>query len=310
MKLKWNSLMAPEGDASYGGGGGGGGFDSASAAFPGSAAAAPAAPASSWTWASEDGKFNEGWHDRLPDGLKSNPSLQTISSLPDLAKAYVETKSLVGKRMEMPGEGASPEQIASWRKTVGAPEKPEGYRGDARNLKPDALPDEMWNVDAEGKFLEIAHKHHLPPAAVKDILSFYGGSVIDSLKGSQADEAVMLQAETAKLQQQWGKEFDANIGAASRMAKTVGLDPQTDPIFTNARAVEAFAKMARLISGDKLISGEQTSMMSSGRERAQDITDPKSQSVIAREYRGEFGPDRQAAAQTQLHHLMVSATAR
>ena len=37
----------------------------------------------------------------------------------------------------MPGEGATPEQVAAWRKTVGAPEKPEGYRGDAKTLLKD-----------------------------------------------------------------------------------------------------------------------------------------------------------------------------
>lgn len=282
----------------------------ASSAGPVSAGTAASSSGSTWTWAGQDGKFSEGWHDHLPDGLKNNPSLKTFGSLPDLAKAYVETKGLVGKRLEMPGEGASPEQIANWRKTVGAPERPEGYRGEARSLKPDMLPDDIWNVEAEGKFLELAHRHHLPPAAVKDILNFYGGSLVESLKSNQMDEAAMVQAETAKLQQQWGNEFNANLHAASRMAKTVGLDPQTDPIFTNARAVEAFAKMARLISGDKLISGQQPGMMASTRDRAQDITDPKSQSVVAREYRGEYGPDRQAAAQTQLHYLLASTDAK
>lgn len=310
MKIRF-PLFAPEGDAPAGSGG-----EAAPATILGAAPAAAAtetpassASTSSWTWASEDGKFSEGWHDKLPDGLKGNPSLQTIGTLPDLAKAYVETKGMVGKKLEMPGEGATPEQVAAWRKTVGAPEKAEGYRGEAKNLKPDSLPDDLWNVDAENKFLEIAHKHHLPPAAVKEILSFYGGSLMDSLKASQGDEAAMVQAETQKLQQSWGKDFDTNISLASRMAQTVGLDPKTDPIFTNARAVEAFAKFAKLISGDKLISGEQPSMMQSVRERANDITDPKSQSVLAREYRGEFGHERQAAAQSQLHNLM-SASAK
>lgn len=275
------------------------------------AAAAPAAgssqqPAAAAPWAKDDGSFSEGWASRLPDGLKDHASLKTIQSLPDLAKAFVETKGLVGKKLEMPGDGATPEQVAGWRKVTGAPETAAGYRGDAVNLKPESLPDEAWSVETEGKFLEIAHKHHMPPAAVKEILSFYGTSLIDSLKGSQADEAAMVASETTKLRTTWGQEFDANLSNASRMAKTVGLDPATDPIFTNARAVEAFSKMAKLISSDKLVSGENPSLNGAAKDRVKDITDPKSTSVIAREYRGEFGPERQGDAQKQLHQLMAT----
>ena len=41
-------------------------------------------------------------------------------------------------------------------------------------------------------------------------------------------------------------------------------------------------------------------------ERVKDITDPKSTSMLAREYRGEFGAERQTAAQGTLHQLMAN----
>jgi hypothetical protein len=318
MKLLF-PLFAPEGDAPAAGGGVGGSTILSAASSVGSSqhqeaqpsqgsagASTPAAGGQAWTWAKEDGSFSEDWADRLPDGLKGNPSLKTISTLPDLAKAFVETKGLVGKKLEMPGEGATPEQISTWRKTVGAPDKPEGYRGDAKTLRPDSLPEDAWSMDAENKFLAIAHKHHLPPAAVKEIMGFYGGSLVDTMKQGQAEQDAMVVSETGKLRETWGKDFDGNLADAARMATIAGLDPKNDPIFTNARAVEAFAKMAKLISGDKLITGEQPSLSASVRDRINDITDPKSQSMLAREYRGEFGPGRQQTAQTQLHQMMSS----
>ncbi|SKA88827.1 hypothetical protein SAMN02745166_01492 [Prosthecobacter debontii] len=300
MKSRLPFLFAPEGD----GAGGGAGAATLLGEGQQQQQQPPAGGGESWSWAKEDGTLNQGWQDKLGDGLKGNSSLATIQSLPDLANAYVSTKALVGKKLEMPGEGAKPEDIANWRKVVGAPEKPEGYRGEAKNLKPEGLPDEMWNADAEAKFLALAHKHHLPPAAVKEILSFYGTSLMDTLQASKGDEAEMLKAEGLKLQQTWGKDYQANITVAAQMAKMVGLDPHTDPIFTNARAVEAFAKMAKLVSEDKLVTGEQPSLSTSARARANDIVDPKSTSVISREYRGEFGPERQAAAQQQYHQLL------
>lgn len=267
-------------------------------------AAGAGAPAA-WSWAKEDGAFNDGWQDKLPDDLRTSPSLRTIGSLPDLAKAYVATKSMVGQKLEMPGEGATPEQVANWRKVTGAPDKPEGYLGSAKSLRPEALPEELWDAKSEGQFLAIAHKHGLPPAAVKDIMGFYGQSLVDGLKQSQGDAAVTVQAEAAKLRQEWGKDFDANLHAAATVAGMVGI--KTDnPAFTNSDVVKAFAQMSKLISGDKLVSGEIPSAMTSARERAQDIQDPKSTSILAREYRGEFGPERQGAAQKMLHQIQAT----
>jgi hypothetical protein len=91
------------------------------------------------------------------------------------------------------------------------------------------------------------------------------------------------------------------------MAATVGLDPMTHPIFTNADVVQAFAKMGRLISEDKLVKGGAQSIATTIQSRISEILDPKSNSQIAREYRGEFGPERQMATQQQLHQLYAGA---
>lgn len=289
-----------EGDGTGGGGTGGDGTIITQTP-PGGTGTPPA-----FSWAKEDGTLSEGWLDKLTPELRGNPSLRVIGSVPDLAKSYVETKGLMGKRLEAPGEGATPEQITAWRKTVGAPEKPEGYYGEAKTLRPEAIPENLWDTAGEKKFLEIAHKHHLPPAAVKEILGYYGESIAQNLQASQADESAVLQGETSKLRQAWGGDFEANLNVASRVAQTVGLDPKTHPIFTNADVVQAFARMGKLMSEDKLVRGDNVSISGSINERIRDITDSKSTSALAREYRGEFGPERQASAQQQLHQLMQS----
>lgn len=294
------------GQTIFGGAGGSNGDGSSGGSSQQQQQSGGAGGGQAWTWAKEDGTLSEGWADKLPETLKGHASLKTIHTLPDLAKAFVETKGLVGKKLEMPGEGATPEQIAAWRKTVGAPEKPEGYRGDAKTLKPESLPDELWNADAESKFLGIAHKHHLPPAAVKEILDFYGNSLVETAKAGEADAAKMVEAETAKLRQTWGGEFEANINNAKTIAKLAELDPMTDPMFTSARYVEAFAKLSKLISGDKAVTGETQSLGATVADRIKDISDPKSQSMLAREYRGEFGSQRQQAAQATYHQLLAS----
>jgi len=269
---------------------------------------AGSSPYSGSAWIKDEaGAFADGWSDRLPGDLRGHASLKALGSLNDLAKSYVETKAMVGKRLQRPGEGASREELAAWRRVVGAPEKLEGYLGESGTVRPDAVPEAMWDPAGEKKFLEIAHQHSLPPAAVRDILAYYGENVAQSLHAAKAQETVVLQAEGEKLRSAWGKEYDANLALSKRMAATVGLDPMTHPIFTSADVVQAFAKMGRLISEDRLVKGGAQSIAGTFQSRISEILDPTSNSQLAREYRGEFGPERQMATQQQLHQLYAGA---
>lgn len=299
-----------EGDAggASGGGEGGGSTTLLSGQQGGGQQQQQSSAAPAFAWAKEDGTLDTGWIEKLPEGLRGEASLRSISTLPDLAKSYVETKRLIGTKLEMPGEKATPEQIASWRKTVGAPEKPEGYLGDAKTLRPEAVPENLWNAESEKAFLALAHRHHLPPAAVKEIIGFHADSIAAALAKSSEDEGAVLQAEGTKLRTAWGQDYDANLNIALRVAETAGFK-KDDPIFTNANVVQGFAKLGKLLSEDKLVKGDAPSMAQTLADRARDITDPKSQGQVAREYRGEFGPERQTAAQQLLHSLYNTSKA-
>lgn len=312
--LLWNRgrLMEGEGgEGASGGAGDGGGAAGGSTLLGGAADAGGAsggdgtATPAAWSWAKEDGTFSEGWVDKLPENLRGHSSLKVMPSVIDLAKSYVETKSLVGKKLEAPGEGATPEQLASWRKVVGAPETPEGYLGESNSLRPEAIPETLWDGNSEKAFLALAHKHNLNPSAVKEILGFYGESLTKGVQMSAEAEAAHLTAETGKLREVWGTEFDSQLGLASRVAKTAGLDPATNPIFADAEVVKAFAKLGKMFSETSLVAGDTSSSASGGvTQRITEIQDPKSTAMVAREYRGEFGPERQSQAAEALRSLL------
>lgn len=270
-------------------------------------APAPAATEteSTWTWADESGKFSTGWQAKLPDELKTNPSLAAIGSISDLAKSYAYTKSLVGKRLEAPGEDATPEAVAEWRKVVGAPASADEYG----NLRPETIPEAMWDKEGEKAFRGLALKHNLTPSAVKAIVGHYAGEIAQGIEQTAEAEKQFLASEGESLRKAWGTDYDANLSLASRVAKTVGLDPQAHPIFQSAEVVQAFAKLGKLFSEDKLVTGESAGINGAIGSRISDITDPKSQSQLAREYRGEFGLERQAAAQSQYHQLLAARKA-
>ncbi len=251
-------------------------------------AATPAAP----SYVLPDGSFAPGWLDALGPELKGNPSLSTVPSLKALADSYLQTKSLVGKKFQAPSESSTPEEIAAWRKNVGAPETPDGY-GD---LRPEDFPEDQWDGESAKALAGIAHKHHLPASAVKDIIGLHAEQVKGSLAKYQADEAAFKAAGLETLKKEWGAEFDQKALAAKTFAKSLGLDPDKTMEFASPDFVLAMARGHKLLMGDTLIPGAAPGVSGGIQSRISDLQ-------RSPEYLGERGEQAQLAAQSQLHAL-------
>lgn len=249
-------------------------------------------------WLGEDGKFSSGWLDKLPADLRGAPALAAVDSLESLAKNYVATKAMVGKKLEMPGADATPDAVAAWKRTVGAPDKAEGY-GD---LKPAETPAEQWDGEAEQSLRQWALKHHLPVAAVKELVALHTGSMGRMAAAAEQQAAAWQAGEKHKLQQAWGGEYQANAQRAVAFAAQLGLTPD-NPLFHSAAMVQAMCRGATLYGGEQMVAGAAAGITGL-QERINDIFDQRSQSTLAREYRGELGPERQAAAQSTLQTLL------
>ncbi len=242
-----------------------------------------------------DGAFSPNWRDNLPPEFKDNPALTTVPNLPELVKSYIHTKGMVGKRMEAPGLDATPEAIAAWRKTVGAPDTPEGYG----ELRPEDFPADQWDGETAGQLAQIAHKHHLPPAAVKEIIGLHAAQVKAGMEKFQTGEAEFKAAGVAALRKEWGADFDAQAHAAQTFAKAIGLNPANTPDFASPEFVLAMARGAKLIMGDKMITGAPVGVAGGIDSRIRDIQ-------ASPDYMGERGEQAQQAAQAQLHNLLNS----
>jgi hypothetical protein len=220
-----------------------------------------------------DGSFAEGWHAKAFGADYSGPLAQAKNfsdvekMLRDnIAAARAKTEGMV----RLPGANAKPEEWAAYRKAIGAPDTPDAY-GD---LRPETIPAEMWDAEGAKALQAVAHKHALPPAAIKDILGLYAGQIDVQMQKGQADMAEHVAGQTAILKQEWGADFDANARQATRFALTIGLKPD-NPIFQNAEVVRAMAQGAKLLSEDKLINGATMGLTASPQEQAKAImTDP------------------------------------
>lgn len=159
----------------------------------------------------------DDWRASLPEDLKADQSLATFKNVAGLAKSYVETKRLVGQKgVRVPTDASTPEEIAEYRKALGVPDSPESYQ----ITRPSVAANGGWDDEAEKAFLGVAHKAGIPPRAVQEVVTWYGSYLAQQIDAAQR-EAVALAQE---LRREWGANYDAMIGQATRAVKEYGGD--------------------------------------------------------------------------------------
>ncbi len=149
------------------------------------------------------------WRASLPDDLKTNPSLTTIPDVNTLAKVYVDTKALTGRKAyDVPQPDWKAEQWTAWNKTIGVPDAPDKYTPVPKEaLDKAGLPPEVIST-ATAKM----HEYGLTDRQAKGLLDWYLG---DTVKGQElqakatADERA--QGESI-LRGEFKDKYDANMG--------------------------------------------------------------------------------------------------
>src|SRR3954469_21837178 len=173
-----------------------------------------------------DGTFSDGWTAKA-FGPEYNGPLSTTRSFTDVEKLLRDNMAAArGRQLSWPDEKATPEQVAAVRRLTGAPEKPEGYG----ELRPETIPAELWDKQNEAKLQGIAHRHHLPPGALKDIVGLYAETLDAAVKANEADMQAQRNAGLQALKQEFGRDFEPKMHAARRFAQTLGLR-EDNPIF-------------------------------------------------------------------------------
>lgn len=149
------------------------------------------------------------WRASLPDDLKGDANLSTIPDVATLAKNFVMTKAMTGKKAyDLPQADWKPEQWAAWNKTIGVPEAADKYSPvDKAILEKAGLPPEVI-TSATAKF----HEMGLTDRQAKGLLDWYTG---DTIKGREMQAtqgaAERAQSETA-LKQEFGDKYEAKLG--------------------------------------------------------------------------------------------------
>lgn len=155
------------------------------------------------------------------DSLKTDASLQSFKSVDDLAKSYVQTKALVGKKgVILPGADAKDEEWGPVYNQLGRPEKADAYKlpnlelPKGQNIRPEVLKE----------FNEMAHQIGMTQKQYEKAIAWRVGQEMGEFQNmSKAQQEAAAAAET-ELRSTWKDKYDTNNAAVEKLIKTFGKD--------------------------------------------------------------------------------------
>lgn len=182
----------------------------------------PAAPPPAAPPATPPPAAPSNWRDSLPDDLKANDTLATVPDVPTLAKNYLATKAMTGRKAyDLPDANWKPEQWKEWNKAIGVPDAPDKYSPvDKELIEKAGVKPEVLSA-ATGKFHELG----LTDRQTRGILDWFLGDTANGLKmQNEAKAAERAQGESA-LKQEWGDKYEAKAGLLKAWLKEYA-DPE------------------------------------------------------------------------------------
>jgi hypothetical protein len=189
----------------------------------------------------------------LPEGFASK-----FKTVDGALKSYANLEKALGNsnKVAIPGENATPEEIALFRQKTGVPEKPDGYK----ISKPDGLPDELWGAERVTAFQTKAHELGLSTKQAEELAKWQAEQLGGDYTKNTAALTASRDAAVADLKKEWGPNYDANVALAEKGAAAAGLTPEilktTPELSNNPHFIRAMQAVALKLGEDKGAAGD------------------------------------------------------
>jgi len=200
--------------------------------------------------------------DSIPQEYREEKSLENINSMEDLLKGYVHAQKLVGtNKIPVPNKHSTDEDWNEVFKRLGAPDSPEGYQ---YNLK-----DVEMDQDQVSEFNKTAHQLGLLPKQAEGLIKFYN-EMNGNIAANQEEQAAQAQLNTeTELKKEYGPQFAKRLDQAKKLAvSTLGQEflentylKDGSRLGDNLSVIKAFSNMADKLSEDEIIKGDGTGYM-------------------------------------------------
>lgn len=264
----------------------------------------PAVPVSNFQeLLGQDGKFVDGWTNRLPEQLSDHSkTLAKFKSPVELMHSYANLEKEFSKKsnpIKMPGAEATEEDWNAYKQAIGANYKPEDY-----GLKrPDNVAEDQWNGAVADRATQVAAKYGIPTKALHELVDVYNDSMKDIMVRAEEMHAKQFEDTMGALKKDWGVNLNNNLQRAQRAALAVGLDPNDASIGNNPSIIKALMKVDELLGEDKTkIQG-----VTSSAQTYQEMYDTILKSP---DYLGKNGMDKQMAAADKLKNIFAAMNAQ
>ena len=204
------------------------------------------------------------WKNSISEEFRNDPNIEKFTEIDALAKSYINATRMIGQdKVAVPNKNSTEDQWNEVYSKLGRPESADKY---ALNIESEAV---VMDEGAIKSFAEQSHKLGLNNTQAQGILEFYKNNMESNMQRATVDtETAQAQAET-ELRAEWGKEFDSNVSKASALAKA-NMNPEIldlqmqdgTRIGDHPEIIKGFAKIASMLSEDKLVSTESESVNS------------------------------------------------
>jgi len=170
------------------------------------------------------------WMEGLTKEQKADADLVKLLSkfekgIPDLTRSYAELEKKLGQSFTIPNDGATPEELATFRKAIGTPEKPEDYKLEKVELPNNVEMDGEW----EKELRALAHKLNLSQGQLESLHEWYFKNLAAEM---QVVKTTVDEAEKA-LRKQMGAGYN-EARAHMKRATDKFLTPEADMLFARS----------------------------------------------------------------------------
>ena len=147
---------------------------------------------------------DENWRSQLSDELKDHSTLEPIQSVENLAKAYVNASSMIGRdKIPLPGKHASADDWSEVYDRLGRPESGEHYEIDGG---------EDADENLLGWFKNTAHDIGLNNDQAQKLIGAYNDMLGEQSEAVGPNIEAMRDEATAELREEYGNAFEDRLG--------------------------------------------------------------------------------------------------
>lgn len=192
----------------------------------------------------------------VPTELQTHPAFKDIKDMSGLVKSYLHAQSFVGKRFELPGENATPEEINTFYKNLGRPEKPEDY-----SFKDDGLPKEIYGREEILKSMRaVMHQNGLTKKQAEAVFDAYTQTMNKHVEQLGVQEKERKTQAVEQLKKDFGADLDKKVNMARAVVNKFGGDEfkeylNKSGLGDNPQLIRMFAKLAEAMGNDQMLSG-------------------------------------------------------